>query len=386
MIEVSASLPRGPVFLAGETIQCDIHFTNIGSRSENEPDVSSLAWASVQIICQCTVSESRVILPRAQNLSTEDASTTGCDTSFVPTKGERGLTVLSTKPKILFCDLRLPRGDSRSFTFQDAIPTDAPPSFRGQAVKYSYKVIIGTQRLENVTKMLRIPFRVMVMYGLNDISVYNESEEYAPSNPFLNNQQKENSVLDIALQVLSTITARKAPHSYNITNARGRVAKFLLFKQAYKLGEDIMGIFDFSDGTVPCVQYSVTLQSEEQIAEECRRKPSQGTAITSYVKHQEMCLHTLRTNISIPLPLTASPGFITDIVCLRWRLHFEFVTSCDPVEEVETSKTDEGSMWRGPPTMNVETMVWDMPIKVFPTNPLHASSVTLMKTSSTIRV
>ncbi|XP_067665114.1 RAB6A-GEF complex partner protein 2-like [Haliotis asinina] len=386
MIEVSASLPRGPVFLAGETIQCDIHFTNIGSRSENEPDVSSLAWASVQIICQCTVSESRVILPRAQNLSTEDASTTGCDTSFVPTKGERGLTVLSTKPKILFCDLRLSRGDSKSFTFQDAIPTDAPPSFRGQAVKYSYKVIIGTQRLENVTKMLRIPFRVMVLYGLNDISVYNESEEYAPSNPFLNNQQKENSVLDIALQVLSTVTARKAPHSYNITNARGRVAKFLLFKQAYKLGEDIMGIFDFSDGTVPCVQYSVTLQSEEQIAEECRRKPSQGTAITSYVKHQEMCLHTLRTNISIPLPLTASPGFITDIVCLRWRLHFEFVTSCDPVEEVEMSKSDEGSMWRGPPTMNVETMVWDMPIKVFPTNPLHASSVTLMKTSSTIRV
>lgn len=26
-----------------------------------------------------------------------------------------------------------------------------------------------------------------------------------------------------------------------------------------------------------------------------------------------MCLHTLRTNITIPLPLTASPGFITDI-------------------------------------------------------------------------
>ncbi|XP_046354863.1 RAB6A-GEF complex partner protein 2-like [Haliotis rufescens] len=386
MIEVSASLPRGPVFLAGETIQCEIYFTNIGSRSENEPDVSSLAWASVQIICQCTVSESRILLPRAQNLSTEDASTTGCDTSFVPTKGERGLTVLSTKPKILFCDLRLQRGESKSFTFQDAIPTDAPPSFRGQAVKYSYKVIIGTQRLENVTKMLRIPFRVMVLYGLNDISVYNESEEYAPSNPFLNNQQKENSVLDIALQVLSTVTARKAPHSYNITNARGRVAKFLLFKQAYKLGEDIVGIFDFSDGTVPCVQYSVTLQSEEQIAEECRRKPSQGTAITSYVKHQEMCLHTLRTNITIPLPLTASPGFITDIVCLRWRLHFEFVTSCDPVEEVEMAKTDDGSTWRGPPTMNVETMVWDMPIKVFPTNPLHASSVTLMKTGSTIRV
>ena len=28
MIEVSASLVRGPVFLAGETLQCNITFTN----------------------------------------------------------------------------------------------------------------------------------------------------------------------------------------------------------------------------------------------------------------------------------------------------------------------------------------------------------------------
>ena len=32
------------------------------------------------------------------------------------------------------------------------------------------------------------------------------------------------------------------------------MARFLLFKQAYKLGEDIVGMFDFDVGTVPCVQ------------------------------------------------------------------------------------------------------------------------------------
>lgn len=47
-----------------------------------------LAWASVQIICQCTVCESRVQLPRENVLSAEEASTTGCDTSFVPNKGD----------------------------------------------------------------------------------------------------------------------------------------------------------------------------------------------------------------------------------------------------------------------------------------------------------
>ena len=40
------------------------------------------------MICQCTVSDSRVQLPRSQLLSAEDASTSGGDTSFVPNKGQ----------------------------------------------------------------------------------------------------------------------------------------------------------------------------------------------------------------------------------------------------------------------------------------------------------
>ena len=37
-----------------------------------------------------------------------------------------------------------------------------------------------------------------------------DAHEVTPTNPFLQ-QQKENSVLDIALQILATVTARKAP-------------------------------------------------------------------------------------------------------------------------------------------------------------------------------
>lgn len=381
MIDVTAVLKRGPVFLAGETLQCDITFTNTGPVQDG-PD--SLSWASVQLHCQCSVSESRVYLPKAHQLSTEEVSTTGCDTSFVPSKGERGLTVLSTKPKILFCDMRLDPGESKTYTYRETIPADSPPSFRGQAVKYSYKLTIGTQRLNHPTKLVRLPFRVLVLYGMNDISVYMDSDEVQPSNPFLQ-PQKENSVLDIALQILATVTARKAPHSYNITNGRGKVAKCIMFKQAYKLGEDIIGILDFSDCTVNCVQFSVTLQSEEQIAEECRKKASQGSAITSYVRHQDTCVHTLKSHFSVPVPLTATPGFMTDIVCQRWRLHFEFVTAIEPLTGPERPRhPDESATWRGPATIQVETMVWDLPIKMFPANPIHASSVTLLKTVHSI--
>lgn len=79
----------------------------------NREGPDGLSWSSVQIHCQCTVSESRVYLVRSHQLSTEEVSTTACDTSFVPSKGERGMTVLSTKPKILFCDLRLDPGESK---------------------------------------------------------------------------------------------------------------------------------------------------------------------------------------------------------------------------------------------------------------------------------
>jgi len=60
-------------------------------------------------------------------------------------------------------------------------------------------------------------------------------------------------------------------------------------------------------------QYSVTLQSEETISEECRKKTAQGSAVTSYVRSQDMCLQTLKSHFSVPVPLTATPGFITDI-------------------------------------------------------------------------
>ncbi len=41
---------------------------------------------------------------------------------------------------------------------------------------------------------------------------------------------------------------------FNITNVRGKVAKFCIFKIVYRLGEDIIGTFTFSEGDIPCLQ------------------------------------------------------------------------------------------------------------------------------------
>ena len=61
---------------------------------------------------------------------------------------------------------------------------------------------------------------------------------------------------------LQTLTAKRSPNFYNITKSQGRVVRFCLFKQTYKLGEDIVGTFDFSEATVPCVQVKPLMEVE----------------------------------------------------------------------------------------------------------------------------
>ncbi|VDO29996.1 unnamed protein product [Onchocerca flexuosa] len=57
-------------------------------------------------------------------------------------------------------------------------------------------------------------------------------------------------------------------------------------------------------------------------------------------------------------------------VHLKWRLHFEFVTCSDFNEEVK-----EG-LWQAPANVNIETMAWDLDIKIFPCSP-HNAALTL---------
>lgn len=50
-------------------------------------------------------------------------------------------------------------------SYCETLPVDGPPSFRGQSVKYVYKLTIGCQRVNSPIKLLRVPFRVLVLHG-----------------------------------------------------------------------------------------------------------------------------------------------------------------------------------------------------------------------------
>ncbi|XP_049601540.1 RAB6A-GEF complex partner protein 2 isoform X2 [Syngnathus scovelli] len=332
-----------------------------------------LAWASAQIHCQFHASESRVSLPSRGNKQDVQASS---NTVLVPSRGERGQCVLDTPPKILFCDLCLDPGESKTYSYSEVVPVDGPPSFRGQAVKYVYKLTIGCQRVNSPIKLLRVPFRVLVLQGMPEPS-FAQDEVVSPSNPFLEEEEssrRDARPLERALDVLMVSTSKRCPHVFNITNVRGKVAKFCIFKTMYRLGEDIVGTFNFSEGDIPCLQYSVSLQSEEEIQQEYQRRPGQPLSVTGHGRHLESCLHTASSHFSLPVPLNVTPGFCTDVVTLRWRLHFEFVTAREPADPpVIHQNESKSTVWAGAERVEVDTFSWDLPIKILPTNPALAS-------------
>lgn len=120
-----------------------------------------------------------------------------------------------------------------------------------------------------------------------------QDEEVSPTNPFLEEEEggrRDTRPLERALDMLMITTSRRCPrqslifpyhcyvHAYvhilhkhlhwvsshssadlfNITNMRGKVAKFCIFKTVYRLGEDIIGTFTFSEGDIPCLQVQIT--------------------------------------------------------------------------------------------------------------------------------
>lgn len=73
--------------------------------------------------------------------------------------------LLSTPQSILFVDLRLKPGESRSYSFRFTMPAGLPPTYKGRTIKISYNLVLGTQRAGSSdgqqVKQVEIPFRVL---------------------------------------------------------------------------------------------------------------------------------------------------------------------------------------------------------------------------------
>ncbi|KAI1403711.1 Rgp1-domain-containing protein [Hypoxylon fuscum] len=77
----------------------------------------------------------------------------------------KSIPLLSTPQSILFVDLQLAPGESRTYEYSFKLPKGLPPTHRGKAMKITYSLVIGTQRpggtKEQQVRSVEIPFRVL---------------------------------------------------------------------------------------------------------------------------------------------------------------------------------------------------------------------------------
>lgn len=71
------------------------------------------------------------------------------------------------------------------------------------------------------------------------------------------------------------------------------------------------------------------------------------------------------------------------LVGLKWRLHFEFVTSTS--KQLDSPKLDDND-WKAPTDVPIETMVWSLPIKLYSTIPIHVAQGVQSNTIHTLKI
>ena len=85
----------------------------------------------------------------------------------------RSIPIISTPQSILFVDMTLNPGKSRSYSYSHTLPRGIPPSHKGRAMKVNYNLVIGTQRAQaraqhHLVRHVEVPFRVLP--GVNGTS------------------------------------------------------------------------------------------------------------------------------------------------------------------------------------------------------------------------
>ncbi|OTF71193.1 retrograde Golgi transport protein RGP-like protein, partial [Euroglyphus maynei] len=271
---------------------------------------------------------------------------------------------------------------------------------------------IGAQRIGSPIYLLKIPIRLLTVDGgfpstdqhkLNGDSI-NENDDDNKSTASTNNsltfddESKDyGTPFDIALHRIEYLAGHRIPHNFNITSTFGKVAKFFIFKTVYRLGEDIIGLFDLTECSVKCIRYSVVLQSEETIAEQyfiqsstSSSSPKSRINLLNHTRFNECCLNLNHSPMILPIPFTLTPTFSNDLISLKWNLHFSFVIENNQKQQQQQinlcTESEDGVQTLAPRQLPVQVMTWDFPIKIVATYPAHVAKGFQMASMGTLNI
>ncbi|KAF2027554.1 Rgp1-domain-containing protein [Setomelanomma holmii] len=323
--------------------------------------------------------------------------------------------LVSTPQSILFVDLKLAPGESRSYTYSFTIPRGLPPSHKGRSMKVIYHLTIGTQRAgstkDQQVKQVDVPFRVfgsvnsrgeilghdlMSPYiilrdqartttvdpaknktslakkstasGKPEMNTFNDFLEYVDN---LLDRPRQNSSLgllsptdtmpgrssmaeepqtmkeSIDMAILrSNLTgaANQSANRFEIARSGRRVAVIMLARPAYRLGETMSAVIDFTDSHIPCYSVHVSLETSEKVDPAIALRSNASIYRVTKKAHasfSENALFAQRLAFSPTIPPNATPEFITSGVSLEWKLRVEFITPRLTHEDGEESLWDD---------------------------------------------
>jgi hypothetical protein len=181
---------------------------------------------------------------------------------------------------------------------------------------------------------------------------------------FLNYSFVSPPVLDFARSAIDETTSARLHKYFKINNGTHSFATVALFKNVFKLGDDITCrlTFDQKDD-LRCTVVTIRLETIEEDLQNDKNVPNVTIHVVKYI----VTMFMQDCHCVLPIPGNAVPAFTTDAVCLRWRLHFDFlVSNGSQIDQNIGSSTIKKEL-------QCEKIPWDHYIQVHACNPFNVN-------------
>lgn len=172
--------------------------------------------------------------------------------------------------------------------------------------------------------------------------------------------------------------ANQSANRFEIARSGRRVAVIMLARPAYRLGETMSAVIDFTDSYIPCYSVHVSLETSEKVDPAIALRSNASIYRVTKKAHasfSENALFAQKLAFSPTIPPNATPEFITSGVSLEWKLRITFITprvtheddgvqSFDDLLE-EISSDDRGVILAAAQRLPAESFEVQVPIKVY---------------------
>lgn len=192
--------------------------------------------------------------------------------------------------------------------------------------------------------------------------------------------QTMKEAIDMAI-LRSNLTgaANQSANRFEIARSGRRVAVIMLARPAYRLGETISAVIDFTNSHIPSYSVHISLETSEKVDQAIALRSNASIYRVTKKVHasfSENALFAQRLAFTPTIPPNATPEFITSGISLEWKLRIEFITPRVTHEEgddiplwddllEEISSDDRGVILAAAQRLPAESFEVQVPIRVY---------------------